>query len=136
LKLIFWGLALLACLSSPSLGRAQDARGGLDFSQGVNTHRELDGVNTHRELDHKKLDIEKRPDNEIYLAARPNPFNRGNCFQWKKCLGETIGNMWIASPEFCGPLGGKSWKGQDGQCIDLLDVPWSSDPRNTPKSRP
>jgi hypothetical protein len=70
---------------------------------------------------------------ETLMAARPNPYNRGNCFQWKRCLGETIGNMWVDSPEFCGPLGGKSWKGQDGQCVDLLETPWSVDPQSLPK---
>jgi hypothetical protein len=64
----------------------------------------------------------------ILLAARPNPYNRGNCFQWKKCLGETIGNMWVATAGYCGPLGGKSWKDQQGRCIDLADPPWSTDP--------
>ncbi|MDR2386684.1 MAG: hypothetical protein LBE80_03745, partial [Deltaproteobacteria bacterium] len=59
-------------------------------------------------------------DYQVLMAARPNPYNRGNCFQWKKCLGETIGNMWVDTPEFCGPLGGKSWKGRDGKCLDLL----------------
>jgi hypothetical protein len=68
----------------------------------------------------------------IIPAARPSPYNRGNCFQWKKCLGETIGNMWVDSPDYCGPLGGKSWKGQDGRCIDLMDAPWEDDPRTMP----
>lgn len=68
----------------------------------------------------------------VLMAARPNPYNRGNCFQWKKCLGETIGNMWVDAPEFCGPLGGKSWKGLDGACVDLLETPWSVDPRSMP----
>jgi hypothetical protein len=72
---------------------------------------------------------------KLLFAARPNPFNRGNCFQWKKCLGETIGNMWVDSPEFCGPLGGKSWKSRDGRCIDLLEVPWSIDPKNMPPAQ-
>ncbi|MDR1658550.1 MAG: hypothetical protein LBT47_13565 [Deltaproteobacteria bacterium] len=61
----------------------------------------------------------------VLVAARPNPYNRGNCYQWKKCLGETIGNMWVPTPGYCGPLGGKSWKGEDGACIDLLPTPWS-----------
>jgi hypothetical protein len=66
------------------------------------------------------------------LAARPNPQNRGNCFQWKRCRGETIGNMWIGDPGFCGPLGGKSWKAPDGRCLDLLEAPWSVDPGTLP----
>jgi hypothetical protein len=70
---------------------------------------------------------------DVLTAARPDPRNIGNCFQWKKCLGETIGNMWVDSPEFCGPLGGKSWKAFDGSCLDLLDAPWEDDPRTYPK---
>ncbi|MDR2366661.1 MAG: hypothetical protein LBF58_00905 [Deltaproteobacteria bacterium] len=72
------------------------------------------------------------PAPDVLVAARPNPYNRGNCFQWKKCLGETIGNMWVDAPEFCGPLGGKSWKGRDGVCRDLMEAPWEIDPRNAP----
>jgi hypothetical protein len=67
---------------------------------------------------------------EIIIAARPNPYNRGNCFQWKNCLGETMGNMWIEAPNFCGPLGGKSWKGEDGRCINLMEPPWNVDPKD------
>ncbi|MDR1487380.1 MAG: hypothetical protein LBT62_05240 [Deltaproteobacteria bacterium] len=73
---------------------------------------------------------ESAADEVVIIAARPNPYNRGNCFQWKKCLGETIGNMWIETPEYCGPLGGKSWKGPDGRCIDLVNVPWSVSPES------
>ncbi|MDR0356207.1 MAG: hypothetical protein LBJ64_10825 [Deltaproteobacteria bacterium] len=77
----------------------------------------------------------RQTDGEILLAARPNPYNRGNCFQWKRCLGESIGNMWVDSPDFCGPLGGKSWKGRDGKCLDLMDVPWEDDPaKRQPRS--
>ncbi|MDR1576945.1 MAG: hypothetical protein LBT86_01770 [Deltaproteobacteria bacterium] len=60
--------------------------------------------------------------------ARPNPYDRGNCYQWKRCLGESIGSMPVERPEFCGPLGGKSWKDFDGRCLDLKEGPHSADP--------
>ncbi|MDR2141063.1 MAG: hypothetical protein LBR11_04620, partial [Deltaproteobacteria bacterium] len=47
---------------------------------------------------------------KIIPIARPNPQDRGNCYQWKGCKGESIGAMPVDNPEFCGPLGGKSWK--------------------------
>jgi hypothetical protein len=68
-------------------------------------------------------------DKVILLAARPNPYNRGNCFQWKRCLGETIGNMWIEDPQYCAPLGGKSWKSEEGKCINLMEPPWLVTPQ-------
>ncbi|MDR2454984.1 MAG: hypothetical protein LBE49_00095 [Deltaproteobacteria bacterium] len=57
-------------------------------------------------------------------AARPNPYNLGNCFQWRGCRGETIGNMPVPVPDYCGPLGGKSWRSLDGRCVDLPSQPW------------
>ncbi|MDR1164900.1 MAG: hypothetical protein LBO66_03340 [Deltaproteobacteria bacterium] len=52
-------------------------------------------------------------------AARPNPLNIGNCYQYKNCLGESIGNMWFDSPFFCKPNGGKSWRNNLGRCFNL-----------------
>ncbi|MDR1872577.1 MAG: hypothetical protein LBS60_11775 [Deltaproteobacteria bacterium] len=69
---------------------------------------------------------------QIIPCARPNPYDRGNCFQWKGCKGESIGSMPVDSPEFCGPLGGKSWKAFDGRCLDLKDGPRSSEPSDNP----
>lgn len=68
----------------------------------------------------------------ILPAARPNPFNRGNCYQWKGCRGETIGNMPMEAPDYCGPLGGKSWRAEDGRCLDLPVQPWPYDSREPP----
>ena len=61
-------------------------------------------------------------------AARPNPYNIGNCFQYKNCLGESIGNMWFNSPAFCKPAGGKSWKNSLGKCYNLHDGPQPVNP--------
>jgi hypothetical protein len=61
-------------------------------------------------------------------VARPNPYDRGNCYQWKRCLGESLGSMPVERPEFCGPLGGKSWKDFDGRCLDLEEGPRSTEP--------
>ncbi|MDR1037203.1 MAG: hypothetical protein LBT40_11755 [Deltaproteobacteria bacterium] len=61
-------------------------------------------------------------------AARPDPRNRGNCYQYKKCLGESIGNMPIDSPEFCKPIGGKSWMNTQGRCFDFPDGPQPLNP--------
>jgi hypothetical protein len=36
--------------------------------------------------------------------------------------------MPVDDPQFCGPLGGKSWKDFDGRCLDLKEGPRSADP--------
>jgi hypothetical protein len=72
----------------------------------------------------------------LLRAARPNPKNRGDCYQWKRCLGESIGNMPIEAPEFCRPLGGKSWKSPEGRCVDLPAPPWSFEPQSPPPGLP
>jgi hypothetical protein len=64
----------------------------------------------------------------LWPVARPNPYDRGTCFQWKGCTGESIGAMPVDDPQFCGPLGGKSWKDFDGRCLDLKEGPRSSEP--------
>ncbi|MDR2352392.1 MAG: hypothetical protein LBF22_04380 [Deltaproteobacteria bacterium] len=66
----------------------------------------------------------------LQFAARPNPLNIGNCYQYKNCLGESIGNMWFHSPEFCKPNGGKSWKNREGRCFNLPDGPQPLNPRD------
>jgi hypothetical protein len=63
-------------------------------------------------------------------AARPNPYNLGNCFQYKNCLGESIGNMPIDRPEFCKPIGGKSWMNPQGRCFNFTDGPQPLNPRD------
>jgi hypothetical protein len=65
---------------------------------------------------------------KIIPIARPNPYDRGNCFQWKGCKGESIGSMPVELPEFCGPLGGKSWKDTAGKCRDLPEGPRATEP--------
>jgi hypothetical protein len=71
---------------------------------------------------------EMSPPAETVPIARPNPYDRGTCFQWKGCKGESIGAMPVDRPEFCGPLGGKSWKNFDGKCVDLPEGPRASEP--------
>jgi hypothetical protein len=61
------------------------------------------------------------------LAARPHPLNRGDCYQWSGCRGESIGNMPTGHPDNCGPLGGKSWRAGDGRCLELPVQPWPAD---------
>ncbi|MDR1314729.1 MAG: hypothetical protein LBQ12_13835 [Deltaproteobacteria bacterium] len=63
-------------------------------------------------------------------AARPDPRNRGNCYQYKKCLGESIGNMPVESPEYCKPIGGKSWMNGQGRCFDFPDGPQPLNPQD------
>ncbi|MDR2405282.1 MAG: hypothetical protein LBE27_02815 [Deltaproteobacteria bacterium] len=65
---------------------------------------------------------------DLGYAARPNPYNIGNCFQYKNCLGESIGNMWFYNPDFCKPAGGKSWKNNIGKCYNLPDGPQPINP--------
>jgi len=52
------------------------------------------------------------------------PYDRGNCFHWPGCRGESIGAMWIHAPEFCAALGGRSWLDEStGRCHDLPPGP-------------
>jgi hypothetical protein len=67
----------------------------------------------------------------IAPAARPDPRNLGNCYQYKNCLGESIGNMPISNPEFCKPLGGKSWMGPQGKCVNFPDGPQPLEPQDS-----
>ena len=50
-------------------------------------------------------------------------YDRGNCFHWKNCEGESIGNMWMHDPYFCKTYGGKSFMDQNGTCFNLPDGP-------------
>ncbi|MDR1080137.1 MAG: hypothetical protein LBQ79_04065 [Deltaproteobacteria bacterium] len=67
---------------------------------------------------------------EVVPAVRPDPRNRGNCYQYKKCLGDSIGNMPMDSPYFCKPVGGKSWKNPEGRCFDFPDGPQPLNPQD------
>jgi hypothetical protein len=66
--------------------------------------------------------------NDLQHIARFNPYNIGNCYQYKNCLGESIGNMWFYNPDFCKPAGGKSWKNNLGRCFNLPDGPQPINP--------
>ena len=56
----------------------------------------------------------------LALAQR-KPYDIGNCYQWKGCRGDSIGNMWMYDPDRCKAMGGKSWMDETGQCHDLPD---------------
>jgi len=48
------------------------------------------------------------------------PYDRGNCYQWQGCKGDSIGNMWIHAPNFCAALGGRSWYNDEtGRCRNI-----------------
>jgi hypothetical protein len=72
----------------------------------------------------------------LFPVARPNPYNIGNCFQYKNCLGESIGNMWFWDPSFCKPAGGKSWKNEEGKCFNFPDGQQPLNPRDFVKGTP
>ncbi|MDR2200112.1 MAG: hypothetical protein LBR53_11820 [Deltaproteobacteria bacterium] len=67
---------------------------------------------------------------DLLRAARPNPYNIGNCYQYKNCLGESIGNMWFYNPDFCKPVGGKSWMNEQKKCFNLPDGPQPLKPQD------
>jgi hypothetical protein len=59
-----------------------------------------------------------------FLYAQRKPYDRGNCFHWQGCRGESIGAMWIHAPEFCAALGGRSWLDEStGRCYNLPPGP-------------
>lgn len=51
------------------------------------------------------------------------PHERGNCFQWPNCRGDSIGAMWVDDPDICKALGGKSWMAPDRKCYNLPGGP-------------
>ncbi len=55
------------------------------------------------------------------ILAQRKPYDRGNCFQWKGCRGDSIGAMWVRDPDICKALGGKSWLDGYGRCHSLPD---------------
>ncbi|MDR2935232.1 MAG: hypothetical protein LBV70_05060 [Candidatus Adiutrix sp.] len=58
------------------------------------------------------------------LLVQRKPHDRGNCFQWQGCRGDSIGNMWIHAPDFCAALGGRSWLDEEtGRCHNLKPGP-------------
>ena len=59
-----------------------------------------------------------------YDRDKPRPYDRGNCFHWQGCRGESIGAMWIHAPDFCAALGGRSWMDREaGRCHNLPPGP-------------
>lgn len=59
----------------------------------------------------------------IYTMAQMKPRERGNCFQWPNCRGDSIGAMWVSDPDICKSLGGKSWMAPDRKCYNLPGGP-------------
>ena len=59
----------------------------------------------------------------LLLLAQRKPHDRGNCFQWKGCRGDSIGMLWVHAADYCKTMGGKSWMDVDGQCYNLPDGP-------------
>jgi hypothetical protein len=57
------------------------------------------------------------------LMAQTKPRERGNCFQWPGCRGDSIGAMWVTDPDICKSLGGKSWMAPDRKCYNLPGGP-------------
>jgi hypothetical protein len=56
-------------------------------------------------------------------AVRKDPRNRGNCYLWKNCQGDTVGNMWFYDAiRECRPMGGKSWRNEKGFCFNIPDA--------------
>ncbi len=57
------------------------------------------------------------------VLAQRKPYDLGNCYQWKGCRGDSIGNLWTYDPDRCKAIGGKSWMDESGRCYDLPDGP-------------
>ncbi|MDR1045420.1 MAG: hypothetical protein LBP33_09940 [Candidatus Adiutrix sp.] len=60
----------------------------------------------------------------------PRPYDRGNCFHWPGCRGDSLGNTLIDSPARCATLGGRSWLGGDGRCYSFPGGPQAYFPEN------
>ncbi|MDR2459702.1 MAG: hypothetical protein LBE38_02805 [Deltaproteobacteria bacterium] len=92
----------------------------------LNPNLDAASISYHDRFPQRDLTISE----DFLFAARPNPYNIGNCYQYKNCLGESIGNMWIADPKFCKPLGGKSWMNAQGRCLNFPDGPQPINPQD------
>jgi hypothetical protein len=58
------------------------------------------------------------------FIPKRKPYDRGNCFHWQGCKGESIGAMWVHAPEFCAALGGRSWIDEStGLCHNIPPGP-------------
>lgn len=57
------------------------------------------------------------------MMAQVKPQERGNCFQWPNCRGDSIGAAWIDDPDACKIMGGKSWMAPDRKCYNLPGGP-------------
>lgn len=73
---------------------------------------------------------DSRPQADILLLAQQRKqYDRGNCYQWKLCRGDSIGNAWVGDPCFCSIQGGRSWMDTRGKCHDLIDGPFGTECR-------
>ena len=66
---------------------------------------------------------------EALLLAQRKQYDKGNCYQWKFCRGDSIGNAWVHDPCFCTIQGGRGWMDKTGKCHDLLDGPFGTECR-------
>jgi len=58
-------------------------------------------------------------DDTFIAQMQRKPYDRGNCFHLVGCRGDSIGNMWVDTPQRCRTLGGKSWMDGLGQCLSI-----------------
>ncbi len=61
-------------------------------------------------------------------SAQLKPHEKGNCFHWQRCRGDSIGNTIIESAYYCATIGGKSWMREDGLCVSFPGGPQAYDP--------
>ncbi|MDL2226962.1 hypothetical protein LJB86_04830 [Deltaproteobacteria bacterium OttesenSCG-928-M10] len=64
------------------------------------------------------------------IVAQLKPKEKGNCFHWNRCRGDSIGNTIIGSAYYCATLGGKSWMREDGLCVSFPGGPQAYNPDN------
>ena len=64
------------------------------------------------------------------LMAQLKPKEKGNCFIWNRCRGDSVGNAIIESAASCATLGGKSWMREDGLCVSFPGGPQAYNPNN------
>lgn len=59
------------------------------------------------------------PNSNTPTLVQRKPHDRGNCFHWTGCRGDSIGATWIQTPDLCKALGGKSWLDNQLKCHNL-----------------
>jgi len=55
--------------------------------------------------------------------AQIQAHERGNCFHWVGCRGDSLGATLVDSPARCATLGGKSWVDADYNCYSFPGGP-------------